>query len=379
MKNTVFDILIDFDKSSGSYLYDQKTGKKYLDCFGLFSSLPIGYNHPVFDPSFEKKVAKISKVRMANNLFQTEEMADFVTAFGKYAFSPYLHFSCTGSLAVESGIKCAMEYAKVENPKVIALKQSFHGINCWGFVTDRHMGTAARLENFPMNDWENLSLEEVKGKLKSGSRGDVAALVVEPVQCTSGDIYLDGEELREIRELCREKDVCFVLDEIQTGFGTTGKMWYYEHLEIVPDVLVFGKKSQLCGIVASPKYSECMTSPFRKLEVTFDGELIDALRATYILKAYEEGDLIRRAFSNGIVFRDFLHGKVENFRGMGHLLAFDFADRSTRDQFVNACFDKNLLINKAGDKTVRMRPNLAMTQAEIEHFLNLLDEILKSF
>ena len=127
---------------------------------------------------------------------------------------------------------------------------------------------------------------------------NIVAVIVEPIQCTSGDIYLDTEELLELRNLCRAQDICFIVDEIQTGFGVTGKMWYSDQIGMDPDVLVFGKKAQICGIVAKEKYNECITTPLRKLDVTFDGELIDAVRATYVLQSYEKYDLLNQAQIN---------------------------------------------------------------------------------
>ena len=116
---------------------------------------------------------------------------------------------------------------------------------------------------------------------------------------------------------------------------------------INPDILIFGKKSQICGIVATNKYSECMISPFRKLEVTYDGELIDMIRATYILKAFEKYDLLNRAKQNNKIFTEILKNKVLNYRSLGHLISFDFETMEERDQFIEFCYTKKLLCNKS--------------------------------
>src|SRR3972149_651223 len=99
---TVFDLTIDFEKSHGSYVFDKNTQSDFLDFFSMFSSLPLGYNHRIFDNSFNKKIAAISKIRMANNLFDSDELVEFREKLGKYIFSEYMHFTCTGALAVES-------------------------------------------------------------------------------------------------------------------------------------------------------------------------------------------------------------------------------------------------------------------------------------
>ena len=374
---TVFDIRIDFKRSLGSYLFDKTTNSQFLDFFGIFSSLPIGYNHSIFDESFEKKICIISKIRMANNLLQSDELEGFIEKFNNYTFSKYIHLTCTGSLAVEAAIKCAIEYKKVKKPMVLALKKSFHGINCWGFITDRYLGTAKRIEYFPENNWKNLSIDEVKNFLQNNNNDNVVAVVIEPIQCTAGDIYIPKDDLIELYNLCNKKDICFIFDEIQTGFGVTGEMWYYEYLKIIPDILIFGKKSQICGIVANHKYSECITTSVRKLDVTFDGELIDAVRATYILKAYEKENLIHQVNINNKIFAKIIQEKVLNYRSIGHLIAFDFPSEKARNIFANKCYEEKLLVNKAGNKTIRLRPNLAISSNEINDFNQIFDAVIK--
>ena len=371
---TVFDIKIDFEKSHGSYLFDKNTDSEFLDFFGVFSSLPIGYNHSIFDDSFEKTISAIAKIRMGNNLFASDELINFRNHFRKYVFSDYMHFTCTGALAVEAAIKCAMEYKKTDYPMVLGLRKSFHGINSWGFMTDRYLGTANRMENFPENDWLNLSMQEIKKYVYENGPKNIVAVIVEPIQCTSGDIYLDTEELLELRNLCRAQDICFIVDEIQTGFGVTGKMWYSDHIGLEPDVLVFGKKAQICGVVAKEKYNECMTTPLRKLDVTFDGELIDAVRATYVLLAYEKYDLLNQVQINSKRFSSILKDKVLNYRSLGHLIAFDFESTKKRDSFAQLCYERHLLCNKSADKTIRLRPNLAVTSEEIELFETIVKD-----
>jgi len=371
---TVFDIKIDFEKSHGSFLYDKNTDSEYLDFFSIFSSLPLGYNHPIFDESFESTISMISKIRMSNNLFVSDELVNFKNHFRKYVFSDYMHFTCTGALAVEAAIKCAMEYKKTNRPMVLGVNKSFHGINSWGFLTDRYLGTASRMENFPKNDWSNLSMEGIKKYILKIGPKNIVAVIVEPIQCTSGDRYQDTDVLLELRNLCRSKDICFIVDEIQTGFGVTGKMWYSDHIGLEPDVLVFGKKAQICGVVAKEKYNECFTTPLRKLDVTFDGELIDAVRAHYVLLAYEKDDLIQKAQINSKRFSSILKDKVLNYRSLGHLIAFDFESTEKRDLFAQRCYERHLLCNKTLDKTIRLRPNLAVTPEEVDLFEDIVND-----
>ena len=118
-----------------------------------------------------------------------------------------------------------------------------------------------------------------------------------------------------------------------------------------------------------------MITPLRKLDVTFDGELIDAVRATYILRAYEKYDLLNQVQINSKRFASILKDKFLNYRSLGHLIAFDFESVEQRDSFAQQCYDRNLLCNKSADKTIRLRPNLAITSEEIDLFENIVNDL----
>ena len=254
----------------------------------MFSSLPLGYNHPIFDASFDQKIRAISHLRMSNNLFHSKELIDFEKKFKKISFHNNLHLCSTGALAVEAALKCAFEYTKKPNSLVVGLKNSFHGINSWGFITDSDIPAVnPRVKYFPENKWENIEINDMISYINLNS-SQISSVIVEPIQCTAGDIYIDTKKLKEIELLCKRKNICFIVDEIQTGFGVTGDYWYSQKIDLNPDIITFGKKSQICGVMVNDKYSEAIRSPFRKLEVTFDGELIDDDG-----KVFKKGDYIK--------------------------------------------------------------------------------------
>lgn len=360
----VLPIKIDFVKSHGTYLFDKISNTDYLDFFSMYSSLPLGYNHPIFDEQFHQEIREVSYMKMANNICQSDQFLDFFEEFKKIAFSPYVHFTSTGALAVESALKAAMEYKKVSSPIVLSVEKSFHGVNSWGFATSRYGITGKRMEYFPENSWPKLSIKDLIHYLHNESLDNVVAVIIEPIQCTNGDIYLDIDDLKTIRQLCMDNNICFIFDEIQTGFGTTGKMWYYEHIGIQPDIVVFGKKAQVSGIIVSEKYKEIFDSPYQKLDVTFDGDLIDMIRCKYILKAYQHYNILENVQQNSLFLKNGLKHYFPSYRSIGHLIAFDFETQQLRDSFAEGCFKNKLLVNKASDKTIRVRPNLAYNHAD---------------
>jgi L-lysine 6-transaminase len=342
----------------------------------MFSSLPLGYNHSVFDASFDQKIKHISHLRMSNNLFHSDELKSFEKKFLSISFHQNLHFCSTGALAVEAALKCGYEYKKDPSSIVLGVKNSFHGINSWGFVTDSEISSVKnRVINYPKNNWELYSLDALIEKLEKleNITKNISSVIVEPIQCTAGDIYLDNGKLKRVQELCNKNDICFIIDEIQTGFGVVGEMWYSRKIGLNPDIIIFGKKSQICGIMTNDKYSEAIYSQYRKLEVTFDGELIDAIRSEYILNAIEKNSLLENVKDKSKILRNELSELFENYRSSGHLIAFDFPNKQQRDSFVSNAYSNKLLVNPTAEKTIRMRPNLAFSDNELDELLNKIN------
>ena len=377
MKDRVFNIDADLGQSHGAYLCDRRTGAEFLDFHGMFSSIPLGYNHPIFGSRFWDQLRAIAHIKTANAVVHTQEYWDFQEAFAPHCFSEALHFTCTGSTAVEAAIKCALEHHQDPKGQVISLRHSFHGMNGWGFATDPCFHSRERLGYNPPSPWIKETIEELRHRLKRGNTEHVVAVLVEPVLCTAGDEYLAPEILREVRQLCRHHKICFIVDEIQTGFGTTGDFWYSEKIDLHPDILIFGKKAQVSGIIARGPYQHCLKSPEKKLVVTYNGDLIDMLRATYILKAYQEDGLVEKAKPNSNFFRETLDSRVENFRSQGHLVAFDFGSSHQRDRFVALGLQHGFLCNQSGERTIRLRPPLALCSAERQHFASIMDKVFR--
>jgi L-lysine 6-transaminase len=253
------------------------------------------------------------------------------------------------------------------------VKNSFHGINSWGFVTDSEISSVKnRVINYPKNNWELYSLDALIEKLENVTK-NISSVIVEPIQCTAGDVYLDVTKLKKIQDLCNKNDICFIVDEIQTGFGVTGEMWYSKMIGLNPDIVIFGKKSQICGIMVNDKYSEAIHSQYRKLEVTFDGELIDAIRSKYILNAIEKNSLLENVKDKSKIFRNELSELFENYRSIGHLVAFDFSSKKERDDFVSNSYSNKLLVNPTNERSIRIRPNLAFSDNEMDELLTRIN------
>ena len=383
-KTSVYNIKIDFDKSRGSYVFDKNTKKYYLDFMGMYSSLPLGYNHEIFNSQMWKKdILRVSKLKLVNCEMLSDEFDEFNSSFmsfagiGKYSYS---HYTCTGALANESAVKTAMWHkGPRKDGYILSIKNSFHGINSIGnILTTRFSGVDLRLGDIPgENFWPCVeNIEEAIHHVKNSNK-NLQGVIIEPIQATYGDSYFEKQKLKELRDVCTEYDIPLIFDEVQTGFCSTGKVWYSEHLEIDPDIIVFGKKSQVSGILVKESHSSVFEVP-KRLSVTFDGDLVDMVRCKYIIDAIKEYDLLENVNTMGKYFRgklDMLCG-IKNIRNTGLLFAFDFENGSVRDNFVNRLYKNGMICNPTGKRSVRMRPNLAIKKLEIDDSIKIIKESL---
>ncbi len=159
--SSIFNIRIDFEKSKDSYIYDKNTDSAFLDFFGLYSSVPLGYSHPIFKSlEFISEFNRVAGVKLPNCEIISDEAQGFLKEFSGHPSMrgfKYFHFCCTGALAIEAAVKIAIDQKKSAKPHVISFKESFHGINSYGgFLTDRFPPVATRLNGFPELGWSKI-------------------------------------------------------------------------------------------------------------------------------------------------------------------------------------------------------------------------------
>ncbi len=417
-----YSILFDLEKSHGAYFVDQITGREYLDFFTFFASNAVGYNHPKLkDPAFLEKLTLSAIHKPSNSDIYTILMAEFVEKFNQVvmpASMPHLFLVSGGALAVENALKTAFDWKVRKNldrlkntptsevglvdglgSKVIHFKEAFHGRSGYTLsltnTSDprKHMYFPKfnwpRIINpklsFPATDQvmeevkkiEEIALSQIELALKQYP-GDIAALILEPIQGEGGDNHFRPEFIQALRQLADKHEFLLIFDEIQSGIGITGKMWAYEHYGVEPDVIAFGKKSHVCGIIANKRVDEVENNVFvesSRINSTFGGNLVDMVRATKILEIIEEEKLVDHTAKVGDVMLDGLHSiaaeskeVVSNVRGKGLMVAFDLPNQEKRDVMLDSMFDNGLLAMKSGDHSIRFRgmldtPNDAVDQA----------------
>jgi L-lysine 6-transaminase len=218
---------------------------------------------------------------------------------------------------------------------------------------------------------------------------DIAALIIEPIQAEGGDNHFRKEFFYELRRLCNEHEMMFILDEIQTGVGLTGKMWAHEHFDFQPDILAFGKKTQVCGIMVGKRVDEIRDNVFEvssRLNSTWGGNLVDMVRCQKYLEIINEENLVKNAEIQGERLLEGLEEiaqkypeKISNARGRGLMCAFDLPTTEKRDELKKNLYENNLMILGCGATTIRFRPPLIISSDELDEALEIVEKTVKTF
>ena len=416
-----FDFVMDFEKSHGSYIVDRLTGKEYLDMFSMFASASVGYNHPYI---LEKAdwLGKMAIYKPTLSDVYLQEYADFMEVFARVAIPkelPYCFFVEGGALAVENALKTAFDWKTRKNWQknidkeagmVIHFKQSFHGRS--GYTLSlTNTSDPRKHQYFPKFDWpritnpklnfpiteenleetikhEQLALLHIQEAILANP-DEVACVIIEPIQAEGGDNHFRNEFFTELRKICDENEILLILDEVQTGIGMTGKMWAFQHLDIIPDVITFGKKTQVCGILANKeKLDEVEHHVFiesSRINSTFGGNFIDMLRFQLVLEIIENENLVENSRIVGEFLLDGLKKLAQKYpdhisaaRGKGLMCAFDLKDGASRDWLRKALYDEGVIVLTCGDQSIRFRPHLNVTKEEIQIILDKINSIFEN-
>ncbi len=413
------NLVLDLEQSHGSFLVDKLSGAPYLDFFSMYASMAIGYNHPQLLAK-KDQLAQLAIQKPSCSDVYTDTMAEFVATFSQLAIPAYLphaFFIEGGALAVENALKTAFDWKTRKNlavtgqqkgTKIIHFQQAFHGRSGYTLsLTNTH--DQRKTKYFPTLDWpriinpsltfpltpeylelvEQLEAEAISQIMVVLERegDDIAAIIIEPIQGEGGDNHFRKEFFQQLRRICDQHAILFILDEVQTGIGLTGKFWAHQHFGVQPDIIAFGKKTQVCGILASTRIDEARDNVFEessRINSTFGGNLIDMARCTHILRIIEDENLIENSRIQGEVLlgeledlgRDYPH-LISNVRGRGLMCAFDLINEETRKIFLDKLFKEKILLLGCGAKSIRFRPHLNVSQDEINQGIKILRKVLE--
>jgi len=413
-----FGLVLDLKNSKGMHLVDERTGDVYLDLFTFFASSPLGLNHPkLHSREVMEELAFASVNKPSNSDIYTVLMAEFVDTFSKIAkpdYMKYLFFIAGGALAVENGLKVAFDWKVQKNfmkgikeekgQQIIHFRQAFHGRS--GYTLSLTNTEPNKIRYFPKFNWpriinpkikfpiennlhqiiqiENQALDEIYTAIKNNP-DDIAAIILEPIQGEGGDNFFRKEFFEKLREISDENEILLIFDEVQTGFGLTGKFWASDHY-VKPDIISFGKKAQVCGIMATDRVDEVEENCFHKssrINSTWGANLTDMVRSKHIMRIINEENLVENAEITGRFLLESLRdiqneypSIVSSVRGLGLMCSFDLPNAEIRNKFREECYKHKLLILGCGERSIRFRPPLNVKKENLAEGLKIIKKVL---
>jgi L-lysine 6-transaminase len=418
-----YEIVMDLQKSKGSWLFDSRRGRNVLDFFTNFASVPIGYNHPRLDnPEFRDKLATAAINKPANSDIYTTYMAEFVETFARIALPPTLNKHIFliegGALGIENAVKSAFDwkvrknfkkgYKEEKGAQIMHLREAFHGRT--GYTLSLTNTDPRKTQYFPKFDWPRIENPKISFPLDEQSRADVekrekaaieqakkflverkddiAAFIMEPIQGEGGDNHFRPEFFRAVRQLCDENDMVLIFDEVQSGVGITGKMWSFQHFGVEPDMFCFGKKTQVCGFASNERIFDIDENVFTvssRINSTWGGNLTDMVRSQRYFEVIEEEKLVDNTAKVGAYFVGELQrfqadfpDLVSNVRGRGLMAAFDLPSGDVRDAALKAFMANDVMVLSSGHRSARFRPPLNLSMDEAAEGIRRMERALKT-
>jgi acetylornithine aminotransferase len=359
-------------KGSGTTLWD-KNGEVYTDLYGGHAVISVGHCHP----HYVKKVQEqASTLGFYSNAVQNPLQKELAAKLGKLCgYDDYALFLCnSGAEANENALKVASFHTG--KPKVLAFNKAFHG---------RTSGAVAATDNpkiqAPFNKTGNIvfaplnDLAAVEAEL---SKGDFAAVIIEGIQGVAGIYEPTTEFMQGLRELCDRLSVVLILDEIQSGYGRTGKFFAHQHYGIKADIITtakgMGNGFPIGGVLISPS----IKPSYGMLGTTFGGNHLACAAAIAVLEIIEKENLIENAARIGEYFRQELSTDkaVKEYRGKGLMIGLELNDEyiGLRNKLL---FEKHFFTGAAGAGVIRLLPSLTVSQETAESFVKAWKELTR--
>ena len=412
-----YPFVLDLEKSKGAFLHDAVSGQDYLDCFTCFASWPIGWNHPKMAAEpFASEIAAVATQNPANSDLYTVQMARFVEAFATKVSPEGFHhhfWVAGGGLAVENALKTAFDWkarklgitemtANTNDLVMLHFKEAFHGRT--GYTMSLTNTEPVKVGLFPKFDWPRIHNPKVAFDLDGNVIGDIeaseaqayaeieaaiakhgkkiAGIIIEPMQGEGGDSHFRKEFFQRLRQYADEMDALLIYDEVQTGFYGSGKNWMWQHHGVAPDVVSFGKKSQVCGIYAGPRIDTVPDNVFAqssRINSTWGGNLVDMVRSRRFIEIIEEEGLCQNAADRGDELIAGLRGIAKskggfhNVRGMGTLVASTCETTEQRNSLIGRMADQKLIALPCGPDSIRFRMPLSVSKSEVQMILERVE------
>ncbi len=366
-------------RGKGCRVWDE-AGKEYIDFVGGIAVCSLGHSSPLVTNALKEQSEALVHV---SNLYYTRPQTDLAQLLVENSFADRVFFCNSGAEANEAAIKLARRYANEKSGSkkntIVSMENSFHGrtmatLSATG-QSKIQIGFDPLLEGFrfaPFND--------IKG-LEAVLDDSVCAVIVEPIQGEGGVVCPDPDYLKGVRQLCDERDVLLIFDEVQVGLGRTGKLFAHEHFGITPDIMTLAKALgnglPIGAMLAVEELSQAFGPGSHA--TTFGGTPLVTAVSTAVVKSLLEDGWLDNCRDMGHYLKKRLEGLankysfVKEVRGFGLILGMEL-DRPCAP-IVDACMSEGFLINCAHDTVLRFLPPLIVGKEEIDLLIDTLDRI----
>ena len=371
----LFDVYPLFDleivAGKGCYTYDTQ-GTEYLDLYGGHAVISIGHSHPCYVKRITEQAQKL--VFYSNSVINSlqQQLANKLGALSGY--DDYALFLInSGAEANENALKLASFHTGKK--KVIAFAHSFHGRTSAAVkVTDNPRIVAPINDTFevaflPLNDMARVEQEM--------TAGDVCAVIIEGIQGVGGIQVPDAQFLRDLREACTRHGVVLIVDEVQSGYGRTGKFFAHQHAGIRPDLITvakgMGNGFPIGGVLISPEF----TPVYGMLGTTFGGNHLACTAACAVLDVMRDEHLVDNAARVGQYLIDRLREipQIKEVRGKGLMIGLEF-DQPVKELRHKLLFEQHVFTGASGTNVIRLLPPLSLSQEQADCFIGKLKNIL---
>jgi predicted acetylornithine/succinylornithine family transaminase len=368
-------------KGSGARVWDSD-GKEYLDFVAGIAVCSLGHSNPKVVEALRHQAGVLTHV---SNLYYTEPQIRLAGMLVAHSFADKVFFCNSGAEANEAAIKLARKYAhdnvKGDRYEILTMQGSFHGRTLAAITATAqekfHVGFAPLPEGFryvPFNDVR---------ALEKAIRKRTCAVMVEPIQGESGVRMPSPDYLKGVRQVCDDRKILLILDEVQTGMGRTGKLFAHEHFGIRPDIMTLAKALgngyPLGALLATDRVASAF-GPGTHAS-TFGGNPLGMAAGVAVLRVLLEDGIMDNCREVGAYLREKLgelkkkHYMIQEVRGMGLMVGMDLTVDGAA--IVRRCLEKGLLINCAGEHILRFVPPLTITREDVDRAVEILDEALE--
>ncbi|MEO9885557.1 MAG: aspartate aminotransferase family protein [Balneola sp.] len=375
-------LALEISHSNGCYIYTTK-GRRYLDFISGIAVSSLGHNHPKVIKALHDQIDKHLHVMVYGEFIQRPQIEFASLLLSQLPENlEQVYLVNSGTEANEGALKLAKKYT--ERTKFVAFKDSYHGDTQGSLsVTGRDVYRDPYLPLLPNVDFGYFNSDDSLDLIDR----ETAAVILEPIQGEGGIIPARKRWLETIRKKCNEVGALLIFDEIQSGFGRTGKLFAFEHYNVVPDILCMAKAMgggmPIGGFVSSQKIFQTFKyDPPLNHVTTFGGHPVSCAAAHANLKELLSGDYFLRASKIEEIVKQRLQGKgIKEVRGMGAMLGLELESKEITEYVVNHCFDQGILLGWTlhSNTLLRLAPPLIITDEELEFVTNTILEGLKSY